>query len=782
MGLDLANLGIKINYQDVDKANKELDQLTNKSARAERATEKLSNSFKSMKSNVLGVKTAIASLITMVTGSLLVKSFLEASKATESYETRLKILLGSQREGAKLFRDMADYATRVPHAYQEVMSSATALAGVMKGGVDEINEWMPMIGDLAVAAGLSLEDTTGQVIRMYSAGAGAADLFREKGVLAMMGFKAGATYSVAETRKRMMEEWTKANSQFRGATDEMAVTWDGIMGMIGDKWFQLRNKVMDSGVFEFMKDQLKAVDEAFGAWLDNSDEDINNLVDNTFPMFITVIAGLVQWIKGLTVAWNAWDLAVSSTVKNINRLGRFEAKLRVGALEKALDAPFNPLKGFTKKRLEEAKAELAEWEGYVAHSERRGEELLNRLGRSIDSLLETQDLGANLKKKFEEIRKTIQEEREKTGNEIKSGVKTTRVLPNPDDEPYEAEATKKLTVGEARFYRDEFAKVYKEIALYEYEVKLEALEKKAELYKKAGADELAVAKWVEQERAKYEEQAQRHQEAKAKVAEITTEYRFIGYSEAQKEIAMLREEAERLKTTLWEAGELTADTEKIIDVAYEKRISDIAVEEAKRKQNELTESARNYSEMMKDTMAATRDEFTNTLNDMVWGAEFSFSKIAESFGRMMTRMIIQKEVAEPFMGWFGSVIGIKSAHGNVFSGGKVIPFAKGGVLGGPTMFPLGLAGEEGPEAIMPLKRLPGGNLGVQASGAGTKVEVNVINNVSNAEARVEERTTANGDKQLDVIIDEIIAQKVVRGKTHTALKNTFNLSPALTRR
>ncbi len=60
-----------------------------------------------------------------------------------------------------------------------------------------------------------------------------------------------------------------------------------------------------------------------------------------------------------------------------------------------------------------------------------------------------------------------------------------------------------------------------------------------------------------------------------------------------------------------------------------------------------------------------------------------------------------------------------AAKGGVFDKGKAQRFAAGGVLGRATLFPLaggiGLAGEAGPEAILPLARLSGGKLGVRAS-------------------------------------------------------------------
>ncbi|WP_338722965.1 phage tail tape measure protein [Devosia sp. XK-2] len=66
----------------------------------------------------------------------------------------------------------------------------------------------------------------------------------------------------------------------------------------------------------------------------------------------------------------------------------------------------------------------------------------------------------------------------------------------------------------------------------------------------------------------------------------------------------------------------------------------------------------------------------------------------------------------------------------------VAPFAKGGVIAAPSYFPLGqglgLAGEAGPEAIMPLQRGPDGRLGVTGGGGGV---VNVTFNVTASDAR-----------------------------------------------
>jgi phage-related minor tail protein len=86
--------------------------------------------------------------------------------------------------------------------------------------------------------------------------------------------------------------------------------------------------------------------------------------------------------------------------------------------------------------------------------------------------------------------------------------------------------------------------------------------------------------------------------------------------------------------------------------------------------------------------------------------------------------------------------GISSVLGGLFGGsgssgkslfaasGAIKPFASGGVIGTPSYFPMlnggvGLAGEAGPEAIMPLVRGADGKLGVSGQGGGTSINVQI---------------------------------------------------------
>jgi lambda family phage tail tape measure protein len=105
-------------------------------------------------------------------------------------------------------------------------------------------------------------------------------------------------------------------------------------------------------------------------------------------------------------------------------------------------------------------------------------------------------------------------------------------------------------------------------------------------------------------------------------------------------------------------------------------------------------------------------------------------------------------------------LGALYANGGAFdTGGNVIPFANGGIVGSPTLFRFaqgtGLMGEAGPEAIMPLKRGANGQLGVQMVAAG-KAAGPVINVYPVAGTTADVKT--NTDGSIDVIMRAVDAK------------------------
>ena len=102
---------------------------------------------------------------------------------------------------------------------------------------------------------------------------------------------------------------------------------------------------------------------------------------------------------------------------------------------------------------------------------------------------------------------------------------------------------------------------------------------------------------------------------------------------------------------------------------------------------------------------------------------------------VVQRLVGNAQNGTGIAGFLGKIFsGGLFANGGAFSAGRQIQaYANGGVVGGPTYFPMsggktGLMGEAGPEAIMPLKRGRGGKLGVSVEGASGSV--NVVNNIN----------------------------------------------------
>ena len=119
--------------------------------------------------------------------------------------------------------------------------------------------------------------------------------------------------------------------------------------------------------------------------------------------------------------------------------------------------------------------------------------------------------------------------------------------------------------------------------------------------------------------------------------------------------------------------------------------------------------------------------------------KLNFSDLARSIISDLTRMLVRAAVTRPLFNFLfpgladGGVVNkgeiVESANGNVFAKNKIVPYAMGGIVNRPTIFPmqngLGLMGEAGPEAVMPLKRGANGKLGVQSTGGLGNIVVNV---------------------------------------------------------
>ena len=185
---------------------------------------------------------------------LAIRSLVNTGKQIEGLQVRLKFLFGSAKEGAKAFDEMAKFAAKVPFSLEEIQAGSGVLAVVSKDA-KELANLMEITGNVAAVTGLDFKTTAEQIQRSMSAGISAADLFRDRGVKSMLGFKAGAVVTIEQTAEALQKTFGK-RGKFGGATNELAKTFEGTLSMIGDKFFNFKRTLLDAGFFDELKSQF----------------------------------------------------------------------------------------------------------------------------------------------------------------------------------------------------------------------------------------------------------------------------------------------------------------------------------------------------------------------------------------------------------------------------------------------------------------------------------------------------------------------------------------------
>jgi len=209
-----------------------------------------------VKSSVFNLQNAFIGL----GAGLAIRSLVNTGKQIEGLQVRLKFLFGSAKEGAKAFDEMAKFASKVPFSLEEIQAGSGVLA-VVSDDAKELAHLMKITGNVAAVTGLDFKTTAEQIQRSMSAGISAADLFRDRGVKSMLGFKAGAVVSIEETVAAFDRVFGEGG-QFDGATNALAKTLEGTLSMIGDKVFNFKRVLLDAGFFEQLKSEFGSLNKS----------------------------------------------------------------------------------------------------------------------------------------------------------------------------------------------------------------------------------------------------------------------------------------------------------------------------------------------------------------------------------------------------------------------------------------------------------------------------------------------------------------------------------------
>lgn len=239
----------------------------------------------------------------------------------------------------------------------------------------------------------------------------------------------------------------------------------------------------------------------------------------------------------------------------------------------------------------------------------------------------------------------------------------------------------------------------------------------------------------------------------------------------QKQIDSMNEKAEAIKRGLDTTIELT-EAQGELNEMVEKGL--ISQEEADKYFKKLKDNALDTTGFMRD-LGAT---FNSAFEDAIVNGQ-KFSNVLGGLAQDIERLFVRRLITDPFMKGLDSlVLGplsdsfggfFANAAGGVYAGAGISAYS-GQLVSSPTVFPfakgIGLMGEAGPEAILPLRRGSNGKLGVEASRHGGEITYNVEINIDanrNSDVKANGASASELGRQIDAAVRKVLIKEKMNG-------------------
>lgn len=418
--------GLQSTLKSVRKAAAGIKKELNGAASdVKKSTTKIQKNFKKtgdasggLLKNVKSLRRGFAALGAVVAAGIFVKitkGFVDAVSITEQLRIRLDVVLQSQRKANQAFEEFEELAARMPFTLKEIIDGGATLAAVAESSVRKLSVLTQAAANIAASTGLTLKQTSENLLRSLSSGIGAADLFRERGVRQII----EVLLEIDDLTKESLEEQGKAFLKVYGpggilgnATDKLTNTVKGQFSLVSDAVFKFQRKVgeaiVDTGL---LQETVDALIELF------EDPDSIEGMSSAFSAFAQILktdvlpelTALLKAISGISVFFGKRSI--------LNELARIQggpgqlgsiAKLE-GLLEALRSGPtlFRP--GFFLNA-EERIEQIAELEKELLKLQKREEELIPVVERLNEGMSFSEAVGSSAA--FKSARKAIRKLRD----------------------------------------------------------------------------------------------------------------------------------------------------------------------------------------------------------------------------------------------------------------------------------------------------------------------------------------------------------------------------------
>lgn len=236
--------------------------------------------------------------VAAIGASRIARGIVNVGRQVENLETRFKFLFGSAEEGARAFETLTEFAGTVPFTLEEIAAASGNLAVVSKDA-EQLGKNLQLTANVAAISGLDFRTAGEQIQRALSGGISAADLLRERGIKALLGFKDGVKVTTAETQEAF-DRVFGPDGEFGQAALALTTTFDGLQSMVQDKFFNIQRIISDSGPFDTLKAAVSLLDKALGKNFDNIKEkaqEFGQAIVNQSKVIIIGAAGILDSLE-----------------------------------------------------------------------------------------------------------------------------------------------------------------------------------------------------------------------------------------------------------------------------------------------------------------------------------------------------------------------------------------------------------------------------------------------------------------------------------------------------
>jgi hypothetical protein len=508
----------------------------------EKTKQKIGGVERSIKSMVLAVGGATTGFYALQKGITFAVS---TAARFQDLRTRLQNMYGTVRDGNRAFEKFNEIAAKTPYQLDQVVEAGAQLKAF---GMDAENT-LGLAADLAAFMGTDIVSAANAMGRAFAGGAGAADIFRERGILNLISMKSGiqdlTKLTKGEFREVMIKTLSDPSTGIVGATQKMAENFNGAVSNMKDaatrraaeigesmlpmltslvkkttEWLsvpvsqKLRSEQVEfNSLIEILKDAnslqdtrnraIKELQDKYGDYIGNIKlekarlEDLNKVQDAANEKFLERIR-----LKAIEEKMAEFE---SKRVKILTSLFEWQKKnYELGvklAEQRKNEAKMNRNErealGFligkyneTNIRIKQRKDEIAK----LNEDQKEYIQFLNQEGISLSDLIkkEEKDIG-NKNKKIEQNKTLI----EQTAKQIELAEKMRGVGFKAEFEFAEqAIGLTEMTETEKERIRSEFRDRYIQAIEGDYALEKKNIERQVALYRKAGVDEVLIRKWV----------------------------------------------------------------------------------------------------------------------------------------------------------------------------------------------------------------------------------------------------------------------------------------------